>query len=200
MRGSATTAQRPYATQPKKRAPPGYAGGAVPPRRSRGGDDQRIAPAHSQYVVRYTALLERRFAARIPFSMPKPELLETFPNPYPGRDYEIAMECPEFTALCPLGGIESDADELRALRGGAPDFGTMYITYVPGDVCVELKSLKLYLWSFRNDGIFYERAVNRILDDLAAVVKPQWMEVIGDFNIRGGIKSVITAHVGARTA
>ena len=75
--------------------------------------------------------------------MPKPELLETFPNPYPGRDYEIAMECPEFTALCPLGGIESDADELRALRGGAPDFGTMYITYVPGDLCIELKSLKL---------------------------------------------------------
>ena len=98
--------------------------------------------------------------------MPKPELLETFPNPYPGRDYEIAMECPEFTALCPLGGIESDADELRALKGGAPDFGTIYITYVPGDVCIELKSLKLYLWSFRDDGIFYERAVNRILDDL----------------------------------
>ena len=65
-------------------------------------------------------------------------------------------------------------------------------------MCVELKSLKLYLWSFRNDGIFYERAVNRILDDLSAVVQPVWMEVLGDFNIRGGIKSVITAHVGAR--
>src|SRR3954469_14725046 len=85
-------------------------------------------------------------------SMPRPELLETFPNPYPGRGYEIAMECPEFTSLCPLGGIESDAAELRQLEGGAPDFATMHIKYVPGDVCVELKSLKLYLWSFRNDG------------------------------------------------
>ncbi len=131
--------------------------------------------------------------------MPKPELLETFPNPYPGRDYEIAMECPEFTALCPLGGIESDADELLALTGGAPDFATMHIVYVPGDVCVELKSLKLYLWSFRNDGIFYERAVNRILDDVSSATKPRWMEVVGDFNIRGGIKSVITARVGMRT-
>ena len=130
--------------------------------------------------------------------MPKSEILETFPNPYSGRDYEIAMECPEFTSLCPLGGIESDADELQALRGGAPDFGTIYITYVPGEVCLELKSLKLYLWSFRNDGIFYERAVNRILDDLAERVNPRWMEVVGDFNIRGGIKSVITARHGAR--
>jgi len=75
----------------------------------------------------------------------------------------------------------------------------MHITYIPGAVCVELKSLKLYLWSFRNDGIFYERAVNRILDDLSSVVKPIWMEVLGDFNVRGGIKSVITARVGVRT-
>jgi 7-cyano-7-deazaguanine reductase len=70
---------------------------------------------------------------------------------------------------------------------------------VPRDACLELKSLKLYLWSFRNDGIFYERAVNRILDDLAQAAKPHWMEVVGDFNVRGGIKSVITAHVGARS-
>jgi len=131
--------------------------------------------------------------------MPNASILETFPNPYPGRDYEIAMECPEFTALCPLGGIETDADELTQLSGGAPDFGTIYITYVPGDVCIELKSLKLYLWSFRNDGIFYERAVNRILDDVSSVTKPQWMEVVGDFNIRGGIKSIIRARVGARS-
>ena len=131
--------------------------------------------------------------------MPKSELLETFPNPYAGRDYEIAMECPEFTSLCPLGGIESDADELRALRGGAPDFGTIYITYVPGDVCIELKSLKLYLWSFRDDGIFYERAVNRILDYVLRSVQPRWMEVVGDFNIRGGIKSVIRARVGSKS-
>jgi 7-cyano-7-deazaguanine reductase len=130
--------------------------------------------------------------------MPQPELLETFANPYPDRDYEIHMTCPEFTSLCPLGGVESDATELALLKGGAPDFGTIVITYVPGEVCVELKSLKLYLWSFRNDGIFYERAVNRILDDLSACVKPRWMEVVGDFNIRGGIKSVIRARVGNR--
>ena len=133
-------------------------------------------------------------------AMPRPDLLETFPNPCPGRLYEIAMECPEFTSLCPLGGIESDAAELKQLEGGAPDFATMHITYSPRDVCVELKSLKLYLWSFRNDGIFYERAVNRILDDLAAAIRPAWMEVVGDFNIRGGVKSVITASEGARTA
>ena len=131
--------------------------------------------------------------------MPRPELLETFENPYPGRDYEIQMECPEFTSLCPLGGIESDANELRQLQGGAPDFGTIHIRYVPDRHCLELKTLKLYLWSFRDDGIFYERAVNRILDDLAKACSPRWMEVIGDFNIRGGIKSVITARVGART-
>ena len=127
--------------------------------------------------------------------MPRPDLLETFPNPYPGRDYVIRMECPEFTSLCPVGGVESDAEELRQLGGGAPDFGTILITYVPDEVCIELKSLKLYLWSFRNDGIFYERAVNRILDDLAAAAKPRSMEVVGDFNIRGGIKAVITARI-----
>ena len=130
--------------------------------------------------------------------MPKPDLLETFANPHPGRDYEIHLECPEFTSLCPLGGIESDAAELSLLTGGAPDFATMRITYIPDAVCVELKSLKFYLWSFRNDGIFYERAVNRILDDLAAAIKPRFMEVVGDFNVRGGIKSVITARIGAR--
>jgi 7-cyano-7-deazaguanine reductase len=126
--------------------------------------------------------------------MPRSDLLETFPNPHPGRDYEIRMECPEFTSLCPVGGIESDAAELRLLGGGAPDFGTIIITYVPSDRCVELKSLKLYLWSFRDEGIFYERAVNRILDDLLSVTNPRWMEVIGDFNVRGGIKSVIKAR------
>jgi 7-cyano-7-deazaguanine reductase len=103
------------------------------------------------------------------------------------------MTCPEFTSLCPLGGVESDAAELALLKGGAPDFATINITYVPTKVCLELKSLKLYLWSFRNDGIFYERVVNRILDDLSKAAKPRSMTVVGDFNIRGGIKSVITA-------
>jgi 7-cyano-7-deazaguanine reductase len=128
--------------------------------------------------------------------MPKPELLETFANPYADRDYEIHMDCHEFTSLCPLGGIESDAEELALLKGGAPDFGIIRITYNPGDLCVELKSLKLYLWSFRNDGIFYERAVNKISDDIVAAVKPKWMKVVGDFNLRGGIKSVITVETG----
>ncbi len=126
--------------------------------------------------------------------MPKPELLETFPNPFADRDYEIRMECTEFTSLCPLGGVESDAEELKLLEGGAPDFGTIVITYVPDSACLELKSLKLYLWSFRNDGIFYERAVNRILDDLSSACQPRSMQVVGDFNVRGGIKSVITAR------
>lgn len=130
--------------------------------------------------------------------MPRPDLLETFPNPYPARDYEISMETSEFTSLCPVGGIESDAAELEKLRGGAPDFGTIRISYVPGDRCVELKSLKLYLWSFRNDGIFYERAVNTILDDLVAATEPRWMQVVGDFNVRGGIRSVVTAAHGRR--
>lgn len=125
--------------------------------------------------------------------MPKPELLETFANPYADRDYEIYMETAEFTSLCPLGGVESDAAELKLLEGGAPDFATIRITYVPDQLCLELKSLKLYFWSFRNDGIFYERAVNRILDDLVAASSPRTLTVVGDFNVRGGLKSVITA-------
>ena len=131
--------------------------------------------------------------------MPKPELLETFANPYANRDYEIHMDCDEFTSLCPVGGIESDASDLELLKGGAPDFGVIRITYIPRDLCVELKSLKFYLWSFRNEGTFYERAVNRILDDLVAATKPKWMRVVGDFNVRGGIKSMITATHGKRS-
>ena len=129
--------------------------------------------------------------------MSRPDLLETFPNPYPDREYDVHMTCDEFTSLCPLGGVETDASELDLLKGGAPDFGTIHITYTPGATCLELKSLKLYLWSFRNDGIFYERAVNRILDDLSAACKPAAMTVVGDFNVRGGIKSVITARYKA---
>ena len=130
--------------------------------------------------------------------MPKPELLESFANPYPDRDYVIQMTCAEFTSLCPVGGIESDAAELELLKGGAPDFGSITIVYAPAAACVELKSLKLYLWSYRNDGIFYERVVNRILDDVAAATAPRWMRVVGDFNVRGGIKSVVSAELGER--
>jgi 7-cyano-7-deazaguanine reductase len=132
--------------------------------------------------------------------VPNASLLETFPNPYPGREYVVHMTCAEFTSLCPLGGVESDAAELELLKGGAPDFGTITIEYVPAELCLELKALKLYLWSFRNDGIFYERAVNRILDDLAARARPTRMTVTGDFNVRGGIKSVITATHTAGSA
>jgi 7-cyano-7-deazaguanine reductase len=105
--------------------------------------------------------------------------LETFPNPRPGRDYEICFECPEFTCLCP--------------RTGQPDFATMVIRYVPDALCVELKSLKLYLWSFRDEGHFHEDVTNRILDDLVALLKPRRMTVTGDFKVRGGIHTVVTA-------
>ena len=130
--------------------------------------------------------------------MPQPELLETFPNPYPGRPYEIYMECPEFTSLCPIGGIETDASELTQLRGGAPDFATIRVWYVAAERCLELKAYKLYLWSYRNDGVFYERVVNQILDDLVQACAPRWMKVVGDFNVRGGVKSIVTASHGER--
>ena len=110
--------------------------------------------------------------------------LETFPNPRPGRDYEISMECPEFTCVCP--------------RTGQPDFATVRIRYVPDQLCVELKSLKLYLWSFREEGAFHEDVINRILDDLARVLQPRSMTVVGDFNVRGGIHTVVTAEYKAR--
>jgi 7-cyano-7-deazaguanine reductase len=105
--------------------------------------------------------------------------LETFPNPQPGRDYEIAINCPEFTSVCPKTGL--------------PDFGEIRITYVPDARCVELKSLKYYLIEFRNRGIFYESVTNEILDALVGVLQPRRMTVIGDFSVRGGIKTVVTA-------
>ncbi|MGH7874418.1 MAG: preQ(1) synthase [Candidatus Binatia bacterium] len=105
--------------------------------------------------------------------------LETFANPRPERDYEISMECPEFTCVCP--------------RTGQPDFATIRIRYVPDQLCVELKSLKLYLWSYRNEGTFHEAVINKILDDLVQACRPRTLTVIGDFNVRGGIHTVITA-------
>jgi 7-cyano-7-deazaguanine reductase len=107
-------------------------------------------------------------------------VLETFPNPRPERDYEIAIDCPEFTSMCPKTGL--------------PDFGTIRIRYTPGDACVELKSLKYYLLQFRNQGIFYEAATNRILDDLVAACRPRRMTVVGDFTARGGISTTVTAE------
>ena len=105
--------------------------------------------------------------------------LESFPNPAPERDYEIRFEAPEFTCVCPCTG--------------QPDFATIRIRYVPDAGCVELKSLKLYLWSFRDEGHFHEAVTNRILDDLVALLAPRRMTVVGDFFVRGGIKTVIEA-------
>lgn len=105
--------------------------------------------------------------------------LETFENPNPGRDYNIEFTCPEFTCVCP--------------RTGQPDFATFEISYVPDRLCVELKSLKLYLWSYRDEGHFHEAVTNRILDDLVAVLNPRRISIKGDFNVRGGIHTVVTA-------
>jgi 7-cyano-7-deazaguanine reductase len=110
--------------------------------------------------------------------------LETFGNPRPERDYEIHMECPEFTCICP--------------RTGQPDFATIRIDYVPNKLCVELKSLKLYLWSYRDEGAFHEAVVNRILDDLVQACRPRKMTVTGDFNVRGGIRTTITIEYNGR--
>jgi len=111
--------------------------------------------------------------------------LETFPSPRPGRAFEVSFECPEFTCLCPLTG--------------QPDFATIRIRYVPDKLCVELKSLKLYLWSFRDEGAFHEAVTNQILDDLVAAIRPKQMLVEGDFYVRGGIHTVVKAeHVKGR--
>jgi 7-cyano-7-deazaguanine reductase len=106
--------------------------------------------------------------------------LESFPNPRPGRAYEIRFDCPEFTCLCP--------------KTGQPDFATIRIRYTPAERCVELKSLKLYLWSFRDRGAFHEAVTNQILDDLVAAIAPASMAVEGDFWVRGGIKTVVEVH------
>lgn len=108
--------------------------------------------------------------------------LETFPNPKPDRNYLIEFECPEFTCLCP--------------RTGQPDFATIRVRYVPQGLCIELKSFKLYLWSYRNEGAFHEAVINKILDDLSAACEPRYMEVEGDFYVRGGIHTTVTASFG----
>ncbi len=106
------------------------------------------------------------------------DVLETFENQFPGRDYVIEIVCPEFTSVCP--------------KTGQPDFGTLTFAYTPDKRCVELKSLKLYLQSFRNQGIFYENATNRILDDLVAVLQPRRMKLVAAFTPRGGISTSVT--------
>jgi len=109
--------------------------------------------------------------------------LETFPNPKPGRDYLIEHTCHEFTSVCP--------------KTGQPDFATLRIRYVADGLCVELKSLKLYLQAFRNRGIFFEAVVNEITDDLVAALRPRRLTVEGDFRVRGGISSVVTVSYEA---
>lgn len=108
--------------------------------------------------------------------------LDTFANPKPERDYEIEFDCPEFTCLCPLTG--------------QPDFAHFKITYVPDQLCVELKSLKLYLWSYRDEGAFHEKVTNQILDDLVEAVQPRLMDVSAEWFVRGGITTLVSAsHV-----
>ena len=106
--------------------------------------------------------------------------LAVFANPHPDRDYTIEFSCPEFTSICPVTG--------------QPDFGTIHIHYVPDQQCIELKSLKLYLWSFRQEGAYYEAVTNTILNDLVAACTPRRMTVVGEFNVRGGISAVVTAE------
>jgi 7-cyano-7-deazaguanine reductase len=108
------------------------------------------------------------------------KVLDTFPNPAPQRDFLIHMEIPEFTCLCP--------------KTGQPDFGTLTVDFVPDDTCIELKSLKLYVWSFRDEGCFHEAVTNRILDDLSQAVKPRFMRVTARFFVRGGIFTTVVAE------
>jgi 7-cyano-7-deazaguanine reductase len=115
---------------------------------------------------------------------PAAEQLETFPNPNPGRDYTIEIVCPEFTSLCP--------------KTGQPDFGTITFTYVPDGSCVELKSLKLYLQRYRNQGAFYETVVNRLLDDFVSACQPRRCQVVGAFTPRGGITTSVTCEYEAK--
>jgi 7-cyano-7-deazaguanine reductase len=110
--------------------------------------------------------------------------LEVVSNPHPDRDYAVSLEIPEFTCLCP--------------RTGQPDFATIRITYVPDQHLIELKSIKLYIWSFRDEGAFHEDVTNRILNDLVAAAAPRFIEVTGDFAVRGGIKTVVRASHGKR--
>ncbi|GAB4297521.1 MAG: preQ(1) synthase [Ignavibacteriaceae bacterium] len=114
----------------------------------------------------------------------KIKLLETFENKYPGRDYTVQHTAAEFTSLCP--------------KTGQPDFATIIVEYIPDKLCIELKSLKFYLNSYRNDGIYFESVTNKILEDLAEVCKPRYMKITARFNIRGGIASVITAEYSGR--
>jgi 7-cyano-7-deazaguanine reductase len=118
--------------------------------------------------------------ARKPVTRPSQNYLETFPNPNPERDYTIRMRIPEFTCLCP--------------KTGQPDFATLNLEYVPDAKCVELKSLKLYIWSYRDQGAFHEAITNRILDDLVRLMEPRFIRLRAEFNVRGGIYTTVVAE------
>ncbi|QDU55958.1 preQ(1) synthase [Aeoliella mucimassa] len=111
------------------------------------------------------------------------QILESFENQFPDRDYKIEIVAPEFTSVCP--------------KTGQPDYGTITISYTPDKVCVELKSLKMYLQSYRNQGIYYEHVTNTMLDDLVAICQPRWMKIEAAFNARGGITETVTAQYTA---
>lgn len=108
------------------------------------------------------------------------ELLETFENPHPQRDYRIRLRIPEFTCLCP--------------KTGQPDFAVIHVSYVPDLLCIELKSLKLYIWSYRDKGAFHEAVTNDILDDLVGACRPRFMRIVARFNVRGGIRTTVSAE------
>ncbi len=117
-------------------------------------------------------------------TVPSNEQLETFPNPAPERQYMVEIVCPEFASMCP--------------KTGQPDFGTLTFTYIPKDTCVELKSLKLYLQSYRDQGVFYEKAVNEILDHFVSACQPHWCQLVGAFTARGGITTSVTCTYEAK--
>lgn len=128
--------------------------------------------------------LDRRYDVQ-PLGSIDPGVLETFPYEYAGRDLTINVETDEFTAVCPWSGL--------------PDFATIKVDYIPDKVCIELRSFKYYLLSYRNVGIYQEHAVNRILDDLVACAAPKWMTVAADYKIRGGVHTVVSREYGARS-
>lgn len=111
---------------------------------------------------------------------PSPDLLQTFANPKPGRDYLVKIRIPEFTCLCP--------------KTGQPDFATLVLEYVPAGACIELKALKQYIWSFRDEGTFHEAVTNRIVDDLVALLDPRFLRLTARFNVRGGLYTTVVAE------
>lgn len=125
----------------------------------------------------------RRFSF-VGFEALTPDVLETFPYEYPARDALVEIATDEWSCVCPFSGL--------------PDFGTLTIRYLPSDACIELKSLKYYLTSFRNVGVYQEHAANRVLEDLVACCRPKWMEVVLDYRLRGGLHTVVTVTHGSR--